>query len=151
MPLLLLQTQPLPMQHFGHLQNPLDQATRHSRGSVCKDFSEAKVQITSMGTLITPMELTARLIHYLPVFWPVLKSLFFQLHLKFEIFLLPGVQMSVLVPDILWSSYFSFCISDRSGELWEEYGYLSVVIILLLINVKGFCLLPAEENQWALP
>lgn len=140
------------LQHFCHLQDTLDQAMGHSRGSVCKDFSEIKVQITSKGTLIRPVELTARLINYLQVFWSLLKHFLFQLYLNFDVFVLPGVQLSVfLVPNMVGSSYSSCCVSDRNGELWEEHSYLSLAIILLLISVKGFCLLPAEENKWALP
>lgn len=61
------------LQHFGHLQDTLDQAMSHSRGSVCKDSSETEVQITSVGALISPIELTARLINHLQLFWSVLK------------------------------------------------------------------------------
>lgn len=146
--MLLPQTQPLPKACAALWSS---QATSHSRGSVCKDSSETKVQITSMGTLISPMELTPKLINYLQDFWSALKHFSFQLYLSFDGFVLQGVQMSVVVPNMLGSSYVSFCISDRNGELWEKYGYLSLVIVLLLISIKDFCLLPAEENKWAFP
>lgn len=115
--MLLLQTQPLPKVSVCST-SVISKTMRHSRGSICKDFSEIKVQITSKGTLIRPVELTARLINYLQVFWSVLKHFLFQLYLNFDVFVLPGVQLSVfLVPNMLGSSYSSFCVSDRNGEL----------------------------------
>lgn len=87
------------LQHFGHLQDTLDQAMSHSRGSVCKDFSETEVQITSVGALISPIELRARLINYLQLFWSVLK-LFISAVPEVWSICFARSAMSVLVPNI---------------------------------------------------